>query len=125
MNSLTDPFKTLEPFKLLSFTGPNYNEGCNTNNEKEISKRDTKKTSSKTLKTENSLLNIENSNLWRLWSNGYDVRLWKVSSGETKCLTDNSSELANSVRRGFDSPLSPLNCKEDTLQNTLFNEVNS
>ena len=28
--------------------------------------------------------------LWRMWSNGYDVRLW-------------------SVQRGFDSPLSPLN----------------
>lgn len=28
--------------------------------------------------------------LWRMWSNGYDVRLW-------------------SVQRGFDSPLSPSN----------------
>lgn len=38
-------------------------------------------------------INLDESsgdNLWRMWSNGYDVRLW-------------------SVQRGFDSPLSPSN----------------
>ncbi len=55
--------------------------------------------SNKTFKSQLPELNMINEinldtnsgdNLWRMWSNGYDVRLW-------------------SVQRGFDSPLSPSN----------------
>jgi hypothetical protein len=55
--------------------------------------------SNKTFKSQLPELNMINGlsletnsgdNLWRMWSNGYDVRLW-------------------SVQRGFDSLLSPLN----------------
>lgn len=45
---------------------------------------------------------------WRMWSNGYDVRLWRAMFARDNICPNNASELANSVKRGFDSPLSPL-----------------